>query len=336
MKKLLLVLSLAILGCNIPVSISLDGDNVIPNPTATFVAPTPTLPATPQAGSEKNPLILALIPSSHAEPELIEAGQKMAAFIESRTGYRLVTMTPSSEASLVDALDKGNAHIALLSPFGYLSARQNDSVTAIFASTRNGQVLYGAQFIANRESEFASFYDVTRNANIDEALVALKQFQDKKPCWSDAFSPSGYVVPLGALGQTGVRIKDGAFLEGQASVVRAVYAGDICNFGATYIDARELPALEANYPDVTERVIVVWRIPAIIPYENISISNSLPLEMRRVIQRAFIDMILSPENKLLLQQVYGIDEIQVVDDSAYVEFERYWKDSGLDLDNLVE
>jgi ABC-type phosphate/phosphonate transport system substrate-binding protein len=143
-------------------------------------------------------------------------------------------------------------------------------------------------------------------------------------------------VPLGALGQNDVKVQEGAFLKGQANVVRAVYAGDICNFGATYIDARELPALEANYPDVSERVVVIWRIPDVIPYENISMANSLPLEMRRVIQRAFIDLILSPENSPFLQQVYGIDEVQMADDSMYAEFERYWKDSGLDIKTLLE
>ena len=335
MKKLLLILSLAILACNVPVSLSLDDANATPSPTRTFIAPTQT-PSPPKIGTEKNPLILALVPSAHADSKTIASGEKLAKFIESRTGYRLVTMTPSSEASLVDALDKGNAHIALLSPFGYLFARQNNSVAAILAGVRNGKILYGAQFVANRESEFIPFYSPARSENTDEASVALKQFQDKKPCWSDAFSPSGYVVPLGALGQSGVKIEEGAFLEGQASVVRAVYAGDICNFGATYVDARELPALEANYPDVSERVVVIWRIPEIIPYENISMSNSLPLEMRRLIQRAFIDLVLSPEDNHLLKEVYGIDEIQVVDDSAYTEFEQYWKDSGLKIETLVE
>jgi ABC-type phosphate/phosphonate transport system substrate-binding protein len=334
MKRLLLILSLAILGCNIPVSFSVDDANATPTVTATFAPPTLT-PVPPAFGSEKNPLILALAPSPQADPQMVEAGEKIAAFIETRTGYHLVTMAPSSETSLVDALDKGNAHIAMLSPFGYLAARQNDSVAAILASTRNGKIFYGAQFIANRESEFIPFYDPARDENTDEASAALRQFQDKKACWSDAFSPSGYVVPLGVLSDNKVQIREGAFLEGQASVVRAVYAGDICNFGATYIDARELPALEANYPDVTERVKVIWRVPEIIPYENISMSNSLPLDMRRVIQRAFIDLLLS-DNKSLLQEVYGMDEIQVVDDTLYAEFERYWKISGLDLSTLIE
>lgn len=336
MKKLLLSLALAILGCNLPVALSVEQDAAAtPLPSLTAPAPTST-PPQPSLGSPKSPLILALLPAAHANPEVIAAGEKIAAFIEARSGYRVATMTPASETNLVDALSQGNAHIAALSPFGYLAARQNDSVAAIFASARNGQALYGAQFIVNRESEFVPFFDPTRDINTAEAAAALKQFQDKKPCWSDATSPSGYVVPLGALGQGGVQTKDGAFLEGQASVVRAVYAGDICDFGATYVDGRDLPILEANYPDIKSRVIVVWRIPSIIPYENISVSNALPFEMRRVLQRAFIDLLLSPEHKLLLQQVYGIEELQIADDSAYAEFERYWKASGLNLTDLLE
>ena len=38
-------------------------------------------------------------------------------------------------------------------------------------------------------------------------------------------------------------------------------------------------------------------------------ANSLPIEMRRVIQRAFIDLMLTPEGKAAIQTVYGMDEI---------------------------
>ena len=334
MKKFLLILSLAILGCNFPIQIISDTPSA--TPTATVFVPTQTPIAPAELGTEKNPIILALAPAEHADPDMIAAGEKIAAFITDRTGYSIVTIAPSNETSLVDSLDKGNAHIAVLSPFGYALARQNDSVTAIMASTRNGELLYGAQFIANRESGFVSYYNSARNENTAEAPTALKQFQDKKPCWSDEFSPSGYVLPLGFLNQSEVKTSMGAFLAGQANMVRAVYANDICNFGATYIDARKLPALEANYPDVSERVIIIWRVPNIIPYENISVSNSMPIEMRRIIQRAFIDLILSSDGKANLQKVYGLDAIQVTDDSIYAEFEKYVKVSGLKLSTLIK
>jgi phosphonate transport system substrate-binding protein len=267
---------------------------------------------------------------------MISAGEVIAAFIESHTGYKLVTVAPSSEVVLVEAISKGNAHIASLSPFGYLLARETDSVTVILGSLRDDQTFYGTQLIANRESNFTSYYDAERDENTEEAAIALKQFQDKKPCWSDTTSPSGYVVPLGLLTQAQVQVRSAAFLEGQLNVVRAVYADDICDFGATFIDARQLPALESDYPDVMDRAVVIWRVPRIIPYENISLSNSLPLEMRRVIQRAFIDLMLTPEGKAAVQTVYGIDELEIAEDVMYDDFALYVKDSGLDLAELIK
>ena len=334
MKKLLLLLSLAILGCSFPVQLTGGTPTPIPTPTQTpTLAPTP-LP-TSEPGTESNPLLLALAPSARPDDAVIAAGQVIAAFIESRTGYKIAAVTQTSELELVDALLKGNAHIASLSPFGYVLARENDSVEAVLASVRDGEIFYGSQFIANRESGFISYFDKARNANTAEAAEALKQFQDKKPCWSDNASPSAYVVPLGFLNQAQVQTRSGAFIEGQPSVVRAVYAANICDFGATFIDARESRVLEANYPDVMDMVVVIWRAPKIIPYENISISNKLPFEMRRVIQRAFIDLMLTPEGKAAMQTVYGVDELQIIEDSAYADFVVYAKASGLNLQDLL-
>jgi len=337
MKKLFFILSLAILGCSSPVQLILGTPTQIPTAAATpLPAPTQTPIVPPELGTEQNPLILALNPSPRPSADMISAGEVIAAFIESHTGYRLVTVAPPSETALVESLGKGNAHIAALSPFGYLLARQNESVTVIISSLRDGQAFYGTQFIANREGGFTSYYDAERDENTVEAGVALNQFQDKKPCWSDATSPSAYVIPLGLLTQSQVRVSSAAFLEGQLNVVRAVYADDICNFGATFIDARELPSLEADYPDVMDRVVVIWRAPKVIPYENISLSNSLPIEMRRVLQRAFIDLMLTPEGKAAMQTVYGMDEIQIAEDAMYDTFAAYAKASGLELVEVIK
>jgi phosphonate transport system substrate-binding protein len=334
MKKLFLILTFAILGCASPVQLILGTPTQISTPTQ-VLAPTQTPIIPPEPGTEQNPLILALGPSPRPSSFTLSAGEEIAAFIESRTGYRVATVVPSSEIDLVEAIGENNAHIASLSPFGYLLARENNSVTAIMASLHNGQAFYGAQFIANREGGFTSYYDAERDENTAEAGMALKQFQDKKPCWSDTTSPSAYVIPFGLLTQSQIQVRSAAFLKGQLNVVRAVYADDICNFGATYIDARQLPSLEADYADVMDRVIVIWRIPKIIPYENISLSNSLPIEMRRVIQRAFIDLMLTPEGKAAIQTVYGMDELQIAEDVMYDDFAAYTKASGLDLAELI-
>ncbi|GAB4538888.1 MAG: hypothetical protein Fur002_03100 [Anaerolineales bacterium] len=331
-KKLFLTFAFAALACNFPIQFALQPESTLA-PTPAFTAtPAPT----PALGAQANPLILALAPSAQPDPDMTSAGERIAAFLESRSGYRFVVIAPSSESSLVEALRKNNAHIAILSPMAYALARQDNSVTALFASARNGKIFYAAQFIANRDSEFQRYFDVERGENSAEAAQALSQFRDKKPCWSDALSPSGYILPLGILKKNQINTQDGAFLQGQANVVRAVYAGNICNFGATYVDARALPALEAEAPDVSERVLVVWRTPEILPYENISVSAALPYDMRRVIQRALIDLLLTPEGKQDFRLVYGIDEMQVAEDSMYAEFLDYVQASGVDLNALLQ
>jgi phosphonate transport system substrate-binding protein len=335
MKKLLPVLALLILGCSLPVKIISGTPTQIPTLTPIPI-PTQTPLSPPEPGTEQNPLILALGPSPNPSDEVIAASETIAAFIESRTGYRLVTVAPTSESALVDALDKDNAHIASLTPFGYLSARQNNSVTVILSSLSDGEAFYGAQFIINRESEFTAYFDPARGENTAEAIAALDQFKNKKPCWSEETSPSAYVIPLGVLTQSQVQTASPAFLEGQVNVVRAVYADDICDFGATFIDARELPSLEADYPDVMDRVFVAWRIPKVIPYEVIALSNSLPIEMRRLLQRAFIDLMLTPEGKAAIQTVYGIDQIQIAEDVMYDDFAAYVKASNLDPAELIK
>lgn len=334
-RKALLILTLAILGCSLPVQVTLGTPTQTPVPEA-VPSPTQTPPSTAEPGTDQNPLILALSPSQRPTEEAIMAGEVIAAYVQARTGYRIVTVIPPSETALVDSISKGNAHIVILSPYGYAFARGNDLATALLARVRDGEVFYGAQIVTNSGKDFKSYYDPARDTNTADPVIALKQFQDKKACWSDDVSPSGYVVPLGALNQAQVQIRSGAFLGGQPSVVRAVYANDICDFGATFIDARDSAVLEADYPDVMEKVNVVWRIPKIIPYENISMATSLPFEMRRVIQRAFIDLMLTPEGKSAMQTVYGFDEVQVVEDAAYTEFVNIVKASGLDLLTLIK
>ncbi len=331
----LLITLLFTLGCSFPLQVTLATPTAVSASTPTF-APTQTPLATPVPGSDQNPLILALPPSTAPNETVIAAGNVLAAFIEARTGYKVVTIVPASEDSLIETMAKGNANIAVLSPLGYALAFENNAASAMLAQVRNGEMFYGAQLIVNRESEFAVYYDEESGQNTADAASALQQFADKKPCWSDEVSPSGHVIPLGLLNQAQVQVRAGAFLEGQPNVVRGVYADDICDFGATFIDARTSPVLEADYPDVMDKVRVVWRIPEIIPYETIVISPNLSFDVRRNIQRVFIDFMSTPEGKNTLQTIYGFDEMLPVEDSAYTEFITLVKASNLTLLDLIE
>lgn len=303
--------------------------------------PTATLPATAyvpasELGTSKNPLILALPSTSVPSDEVISAGHTLVGLLERSTGYTIVSVIPPSEADLVAGFGNGNAHIGVLSPYAYLLASEEGHAEAAFAREHTGAIFYGAQFIANAGIGFTPYYDALKNGNMANAEVALNQFQDKKPCWTDNRSPSGYVVPLGYLKQAHVQTREPAFLAGHIAVVRAIDVAGICDFGATYIDARAYPGLQDQYPDLLKKVDVIWRIPNIIPYETLVFVRGMDEGMRRSLTRAFVDLETTPEGLSAMQILYGFDAMQVVQDSQYDIFRTVVKASGLDLNTLIK
>jgi ABC-type phosphate/phosphonate transport system substrate-binding protein len=289
-----------------------------------------------ELGLAENPLILALPPSADSQEE-IDAANIIASQLIERTGYVVVTVIPDSESDLVDAFARGNAHIAVIDPYAYELAYQQGLVNAAFAVVKDGKSKYGAQFIASRREGFTSYFNPLNETNtVNDAGIALAQFSGKKPCWSDETSPSGYVVPLGFLNSIGITTRPAAFVEGQPSVVRALYAGGICNFGATYIDARKFPSLENELPDLIEQVQIIWRIPEIIPYDVLVFSSAMPQPMRDLFSSLIPAIHQTEAGNAAFRILYGVDRFEPVNDASYNEVRQYVIESRVDLAGLVK
>ena len=330
--------SLILANCSLP-AIGLAPATATATPTNVPPETTPTATSsafpTAELGLAENPLILALPPSVNS-PEQINAAKVIASLLTERTGYTVVTIAPNSYTELVDALSKGNAHIVLLNPYAYELAYQKDLVRASYAVIKEEEGTYGAQFLATRRGGFNSYFNQASGENTEDAPIALAQFAGKKPCWSDEMSPSGYVIPLGYLNKNQIITKPAAFVEGHPTVVRSLYASGICDFGATYIDARKFPSLEDQFPDLIEQVIVVWQIPAIIPYDVLAFSTDMPQPMRDLLA-SFVPAIMQTESgKAAFKTAYDIDALQPVNDGYYEEFRTYLHASGIDLATLVK
>jgi phosphonate transport system substrate-binding protein len=335
MKWLWTAVLLGVASCNLPIEVSLESPatpTVTPSATSTAIPPTAVAPL----GSEDNPLVVALPPTTRPQAEVLSAGDTLISLLEKQTGYDFVSVIPPSESELVKGLGSGNADVASLSPFGYLLASDAGYAEAGLAREQDGKIFYGAEFLAPAAAAYLSYFDAVEGANTAEAAVALAQFANKKPCWTDPFSPSGYVVPLGTLERAGVRTREPAFLGGHPSVVRALYAGGICDFGATYAGAIDYPGLEDELPEVKQRLEVVWRIPEIIPYETLVYSQRMPIEMRRLLTRTLVDLMGTDEGREAIQVLYGYNAMQVANDGLYAEFRDTVQASGLDLQTLIE
>jgi phosphonate transport system substrate-binding protein len=278
---------------------------------------------------------MALAPSATTQ-ELIASGEAIAKQISDLTGYTIKTTVPTSYGALVEAMGAGNAHIGWLPPFAYVVAHEKGYADVALSVLRFGSDHYGAQFIAHVDSGFTPYFDETTGQNTADAATALAQFNDKKPCWTDPLSSSGYVIPLGFLAQNGVKTKPAAFVQGHTTVVRAIYAKGICDFGATFIDARTSSALQKELPDVMQKVAVIWRTDPIIPNDNVSYASNLPEEYRQKITDALLKIAETEEGKKALQDVYQIEGLKVVDDTFYDEFRVYLEASGVDVTSLVK
>lgn len=312
-----------------------------PTATATSIPATPadTAPPplpTPELGTVENPLILALAPSASTTPEQVNAARELAANFTERTGYTVVVVAPDSQGALVEGIAKGNAHIVLLDALAYALAYQEGQVTAVYAVEQDGKLTYGAQFIASRKSGLLSFFDETTQANTADAAEALAQLSGKKPCWSDETSPSGYIIPLGYLNKNLITIQPAAFVQGQPTVVRSVYAGGICDFGATYIDARKFPSLEDQYPDLMEQVKVIWRTPEIIPYSVLALSTAMPEAMRTLFTAAIPAVLQTDKGKTEFQSALGVDTVTPVNDAYFSEFHLFIANSKIMLSGLIK
>jgi phosphonate transport system substrate-binding protein len=268
-----------------------------------------------------------------------DAGDEIARRISSLTGYNVRTEVSTSYSDLVEAMGDGKAHIGWLSPVAYIIAHQKGFADAALITTLHGADSYGIQFIANVEAGFTVYFDpsVLGGAGIStaDAATALAQFSDKKPCFDDPLSLSGYVVPLGLLNRVGVKTMVPATVEGHSTIVSAVYLspkGEICDFGATVIDARSRIAVD--HKDVNEKVLVIWRTEPLIPNDGIAYAVSLPEDMRTKLSEAFLALVKTEEGKTLLQS-YPIDGFKVVDDSFYNDIRSYIGASGIALDRLV-
>ncbi len=324
---------LGLLSCNlVPALLPISTPTIPPTPAPTSTASLPD--GTP--GTTQNPLLLALPPSPQPSQDVLTAGKTLTSLLAKATGYKIQAVIPPDETALVKAFGNRDADIGKLSPYAYLLANNQEYAEAALAREDNGKIFYGAQYIVQNGSGFTAFFDPISEENSVDSGVALPQFKDKKPCWTDELSPSGYVVPLGLLGEASVPVQKPAFLASHASVVRAVYAGGICDFGATYVDARAYPGLQDAFPDVLKKVVVVWRIPPIIPYETIVYAHDMQEDMRRNLTRAFVDLMSVPNGKSAMDTLYGFSALQVVQDSQYDEFRKAVKASGLDLATLIK
>jgi phosphonate transport system substrate-binding protein len=305
----------------------------VPVLVPTLPPPTEVVPTVNPLGTSAQPIVLALAPSATTQ-ELLASGDAIAAGLTKITGYTIKTNVPTSYAALIEAMGSGNAQVGFMPTVPYIVAHSKGYADVGLVVLRNGADHYGFEFIANKGAGFKSYYDAATSKDTADAPTALAQFAGKKPCWTDPLSSSGYLIPAGLLASNKISVKAGAWVQGHPTVVTSVYLspkGQICDFGAVYIDARS--SIVKTYPDVNNMVDIVYVSDPIIPNDLIAYASNVPADMRQKISDAMLAMLKTEDGLAAFKAVYQIDSLKVVDDSFYDDYRVYLQAINFDVNS---
>jgi phosphonate transport system substrate-binding protein len=303
------------------------------NPPAATAAPTTPPTQAAQLGTADNPIIVAFEPSATSQ-EITAGGQALLDLLSTETGLTFKGVIPTSYSALTEAMGSGNAQVGWMATFAYILAHQKGYAEVALITNRFGSDHYGAQFIARADAGFTPAADTPAT---DAEITTLEQFKGLRPCFADPQSTSGYVIPLIFLkkaGLTDADIKTPVFTQGHTQTVRAVYAGGICDYGATFVDART--SVTKDLPDVMDKVVVIYQTPALIPNDNMSYAPDMPQNLRDQVTAAMLKIADTEAGKTALNDLYQIGGLVQVDDTAYDQFRSYLEASGIDLSQYVK
>ncbi len=258
-------------------------------------------------GTKSNPITMYFVPSLE-QNKLMSSGKIIEEALEELTGYEIESEVPTSYAAVVETMGVGRADVAWLPTYAYYLANKKYGAYATFQTVRHGLSEYRGQFITRANSEIKSIEDI----------------QGKVIAYTDAASTSGYVIPSVLLAKNNITPKEKIFVGGHDSAVRAVLEGkaDVgCTYWSPAIDGVPQDArkkLLTDVPDVFTKTKIVgftdW-----IPNDNCTFRKDLPKDVADKLIEAINTFKETPEGKKAFKELYEVDGLKRVDDSAYDE-----------------
>lgn len=320
----------------------------------TTVTPAPaTSPASPAPTHTPAPTVVMALAPHTGEQAQKTSGVFLAERLSALTGFNVVITRPRNYTTLIQAMGENTVQVGWLPPFAYVVAHKQGYANAGLATLQAGTARRGVQFMANADWLAANAISLTQPLTLTDLitptvepaltatpittdnLAALRQLAGKRPCWVAPTSTSGYLVPVGILNLAGITTTTGTFVNTSGEVVRALYnnpTGETCEFGATFIDARQ----GMNLLNLNVRVVVVYFSAPIIPFDTVAFAAGLPAAQREAFTTALLTLTQTEAGQRALKDVYDVDGLTRSDDSFYNAFRLYIDAAGVNPAELVE
>lgn len=275
-------------------------------------------------------LVLTLTPSQETGG-LIETAKPLAYMLTERLGVPVEASVPTDYASVIVALQSGQAQIAGgLGPLQMVQAEEAGA-DLILQAERFGSTTYVTQWFTNDPDTFCADEPVADDEGmlfcngVDAAesaedgpigLDELSKVAGETVAFVDQGSTSGYLVPALELLEAGIDPTadiEPLFAGSHDGAVQAVYDGNAA-VGVSFNDARG--QLVDQYPDVGEKLVVfAWSAP--IPNDGFAVAADLPDDLKQGITDAFVDIAHDEEGAKVIDELYEIEGVQPVVSSDY-------------------
>ena len=272
-----------------------------------------------ELGTEENPLIWVLVPSSESET-VLTGFDEVADLLFDETGLVVEPFVATEYAGAIEAMcsDPPKAHIASLATFAYMLASERGCAEASLVSVRFGSPSYNGQIF-------------TRS---DSGITELADLADKTFCRSDPLSTSSWIIPSLEIQGAGVdpntdlaEIVDAGSHDAS---VAGVYNGD-CDAGASFVDARS--AIEEDNPDVMDVVQVIF-VTGDIPNDGVQFIPGIDPEMKEQIVDGLLAIAATDEGVEALDTAYEWTALEERDDSFYDAFRQILDAAGVSPEDL--
>jgi len=273
-----------------------------------------------ELGTEENPLIWALVPSSESDT-VLASFDAVADIIYDETGLVIDPFVATEYAGVIEALsaDPPKAHISSLATFAYLVAAERGVAEAELVSVRYGSPSYNGQIFVRADS----------------GINSLEELAGKTFCRPDPLSTSGWIIPSIELQAAGVNpetdLAEVVDAGSHDASVAGVYNGD-CDAGSSFVDARS--SLEEDYPDIMD-VIKIINVSVEIPNDGVQYHPSVPREIRDQINAALIAMPETEEGAEALDLAYEWSELSPRTDDFYDPFRQVLDAAGVNIEDFM-
>lgn len=223
-------------------------------------------------------LILAAVPAEQ-DAQLQESYRVTVEILQDQLGIPVDFFQAADYAGVVEALIANRVDLAQFGPFAYVIAIANGADAAPV----------GVMVDAPDEEPGYQAYLVARSDN--DEINSLEDIRDRRICFVDPASTSGYLVPAAGMLDAGIDPNNDVtaiFAGGHDASVIAAVAGD-CD--AAFAFDTMVTELLPNRGEIEEGdVKIVWE-SAIIAGSPMAMRNGLPESLRAEITRIFAENI---------------------------------------------